>query len=98
MSDPVEPPEVVFAEALRHRAETAEAEHYQLLERLDALSARLKAAEAERDRLRRALQRIVDWTDLKPTNVRRGGVRDFVREVLSTSPATTSPDTEELNP
>jgi len=70
------------------------------LHRLEAeaheLSERVLAAEAERDRLRRALQRIVDWTDLKPTNVRRGGVRDFVREVLSTSPATTSPRVKTL--
>jgi len=45
----------------------------------------------EADRLRDALQQIVDWTGLTPTNVLRMGVREFARRaVLAT--------TEEPNP
>jgi len=83
----------------------AEAERDQLLEQQAALSARLKASEAElcrmdglagdyqeeADRLREALQQIVDWTGLTPTSVLRVGVREFARRaVLAT--------TEEPNP
>jgi len=107
LSDAEESAEVAEAEverlnevvvAARERADTAEKMFFDTIALDLEHVERARAAEAEVVRLRRALQQIVDWTDLKPTNVRRGGVRDFVREVLSTSPATTSPDPEETKP